>query len=75
MFIDKLEYIWRKMIGFMRDLEIMSHEEHLEGMRLFILEKNDLREKGDLVLFEGLLSERLDFTFVSTGRLRSGVVF
>lgn len=53
----------------------MSHEEYLEGMKLFILEKDDLRELGGLVLFEGLLSERLDFTFVSTGRLRSGVVF
>lgn len=37
--------------------------------------KDDLRELGGLVPFEGLLSERLDFTFVSTGRLRCGVIF
>ena len=43
--------------------EIMSHEEHLEKMKIFILEKADSGEIYRLfeyILFEGLLSERMN---------------
>ena len=56
-------YIWSKIIGFVRDLEIMSHEEHLEKMKIFILEKADSGEiyiLFEYILFEGLLSERMN---------------
>ena len=39
------EYIWSKIIGLVRDLELMSHEEHLEKMKIFILENAD---SGDI---------------------------
>ena len=41
--IDKLKYISSKIIGFVRDLKIMSQEEHLEETKIFILEKDDSR--------------------------------
>ena len=74
--VDKLEYIWSKIIGFVRDLDITSHEGHLEEMKIVILEKDDSRKIYRLKLFEGLLSERLNRCYlVSTSRLKSGVVF
>lgn len=72
--IDKLEYVWREIIGFVRDLEILSHKEHLEEMKMSLSRMT--RQICGLILCEGLLYERLtDFTFVSTSISKSGVVF